>query len=191
MAGTALGTSHPRALLGETPYHGWEGDEDEGQMSAWYVMSAMGLFEMDGGCSAEPMVDLGSPLFEKITVRLDPDYYPGRTFTIEARNNSPENVYVQRAYLNGKRLPRPRIPFAAIAEGGTLLFEMRTDRARLLRGVIPTTRSARGAQSMHEACRMSGRPRPQRAKARKRAIQGRKNRTNNCIIKKDLLCLHI
>lgn len=117
-----------RAILerfyGETPYHGWEGDEDEGQMSAWYVMSAMGLFEMDGGCSAEPMVDLGSPLFEKITVQLDPDYYPGRTFTIEARNNSPENVYVQRAYLNGKRLSRPRIPFAAIAEGGTLLFEM-------------------------------------------------------------------
>ena len=114
------------------------------------------------------MVDLGSPLFEKITVRLDPDYYPGRTFTIEARNNSPENVYVQRAYLNGKRLSRPRIPFAAIAEGGTLLFEMGPEPgARLLRGVIPATRPARGAQSMHEACRTSGRPRPQRAKARK------------------------
>ena len=92
-------------------------------------MSAMGLFEMDGGCSADPMVELGSPLFGKITIRLDPAYYSGREFTIEARNNSPENVYVQRAFLNGKRLREPRIPFAAIAAGGTLVLEMGPDPA--------------------------------------------------------------
>lgn len=111
-------------FYGATPFHGWEGDEDEGQLGAWYVMSAMGLFEMDGGCSVDPKVELGSPLFDKITIHLDPDYYPGRTFTIEARNNSPENVYVQRATLNGKRLEEPRIPFAEIVRGGTLVLEM-------------------------------------------------------------------
>ena len=87
-------------------------------------MSAMGLFVMDGGCSVDPKVELGSPLFDKITIHLDPDYYPGRTFTIEARNNSPENVYVQLATLNGKRLEEPRIPFAEIVRGGTLVLEM-------------------------------------------------------------------
>lgn len=117
-----------RAILdtfyGATPYRGWEGDEDEGQLSAWYVMSSMGLFEMNGGCSSSPMLELGSPLFEKITIRLDSDYYSGGTFTIEAHNNSSENRYVQRATLNGKRLTEPRIPFEAVKQGGHLVLEM-------------------------------------------------------------------
>lgn len=122
-----------RAILdsfyGATPYHGWEGDEDEGQLGAWYVMSALGLFEMDGGCTARPMLDLGSPLFERIEISLDPDYYEGRTFTIEARSNSPENVYVQRAWLDGVRLREPRIPFEAIRRGGRLVLEMGAEPA--------------------------------------------------------------
>ena len=65
-----------RAILdsfyGSTPYHGWEGDEDEGQMGGWYVMSALGLFEMNGGVSLKPELELSSPLFNKITIRLDP-----------------------------------------------------------------------------------------------------------------------
>lgn len=117
-----------RAILnefyGDTPYHGWEGDEDEGQMSAWYVMGAMGLFEMDGGCSADPHLEIGSPLFDRITVELDGRYYTGKYFTIETVNNSKENVFIQKAWLNGKRLTEPRIPFRAIAEGGTLKLEM-------------------------------------------------------------------
>lgn len=117
-----------RAILdsfyGSSPFHGWEGDEDEGQLSAWYVMSAMGFFEMNGGCTEHPMLDLGSPIFDKITIRLDRAYYPGETFTIEARNNSPENIYVQRAFLNGKRLSEPRIPFDAVKQGGVLVLEM-------------------------------------------------------------------
>lgn len=117
-----------RAILdsfyGDSPYHGWEGDEDEGQMSAWYVMGAMGMFEMSGGVSAKPQVDLASPIFDKITIQLDQSYYKGKTFIIEARNNSKENMYVQQIYLNGKKLKEPRIPFSAIAEGGHLLFEM-------------------------------------------------------------------
>ena len=117
-----------RAILdryyGDTPYHGWEGDEDEGQMGAWYVMSAMGFFEMDGGCSSEPMLEIGSPIFGRITVELNRDYYSGSTFTVETRNNSPENIYIQKAFLNGKQLKEPRIPFSAIKEGGKLVLEM-------------------------------------------------------------------
>lgn len=123
-----------RAILdsfyGTTPYDGWGGDEDEGQLGAWFVMSAMGLFEMDGGCTARPMVDLGSPLFGRIEIDLDTHYYGGGRFVIEALNHVPENIYVQKAWLNGKRLTEPRIPFSAIKEGGRLVFEMGPRPAR-------------------------------------------------------------
>jgi putative alpha-1,2-mannosidase len=109
---------------GATPFHGWEGDEDEGQMGAWFVMAAMGLFEMDGGTSTEPMVDLTSPLFDRIVIRLDQEYYPGKEFVIEAHGNSAENVYVQSARLNGHRLSEPRIRFFDIVSGGRLVFSM-------------------------------------------------------------------
>lgn len=114
-------------FYGDTPYHGWEGDEDEGQMSAWFVMTAMGLFEMNGGVTSDPQVDITSPIFDKITISLDNKYYEGKEFVIEARNNSPENRYIRTATLNGKALKSPRIPFKAIADGGTLVYEMTSD----------------------------------------------------------------
>jgi putative alpha-1,2-mannosidase len=89
-------------FYGSGPMDGWPGDEDQGQMGGWYVMSAMGLFEMRGGCDVEPTYEIGSPLFDKATIHLDPAYYPGGTFTIEAVNNSKENKYVQSATLDGK-----------------------------------------------------------------------------------------
>jgi predicted alpha-1,2-mannosidase len=112
------------AYYGSTPYHGWEGDEDEGQMAAWFVMSAMGLFEMDGGVTDPPTLDLGSPLFERITITLDPGYYDGGKFEIVARNNSKENMYIQSATLNGRRLEVPRISWFDVVQGGRLVLEM-------------------------------------------------------------------
>lgn len=112
------------SYYGDSPYKGWEGDEDEGQMGGWFVMSAMGLFEMDGGVTADSELDLTSPLFEKITISLDSRYYKGKEFVIEAVNNSPENCYIKSARLNGKLLKRLRIPFGAIADGGKLVLEM-------------------------------------------------------------------
>lgn len=111
-------------FYGATPYHGWEGDEDEGQMGGWFVMTALGLFEMNGGVTSDPQFELTSPLFNKITITLDPAYYKGSTFSIEARNNSEKNRYIRKATLNGKELKSPRIPFSALANGGTLLLEM-------------------------------------------------------------------
>ena len=111
-------------IYGDSPYKGREGDEDEGQMGGWFVMSAMGLFEMDGGVTADSELDITSPLFNKITIALDSRYYPGKEFVIEAVNNSPENRYIRSARLNGKLLKNFRIPFSALVNGGRLELEM-------------------------------------------------------------------
>ncbi|MEX6688685.1 GH92 family glycosyl hydrolase [Danxiaibacter flavus] len=109
---------------GATAYHGWLGDEDEGQMGAWYVMAAMGLFQTDGGASTKPFYEIGSPLFEKVTINLDPEYYPGQTFTIEAHNTSDVNRYIQSATLNGQPLTKPWFYHADLVKGGSLVLEM-------------------------------------------------------------------
>jgi predicted alpha-1,2-mannosidase len=111
-------------FYGTTPEDGYQGDEDEGQMSAWFVMSALGLFQMDGGTSTKPIYEIGSPLFEKAVILLDEKYYPGGKFTIEARNNSKENKYVQSATLNGKPLEKPWFYHSELVAGGSLVLEM-------------------------------------------------------------------
>ena len=109
---------------GSTPLHGWLGDEDEGQMGAWYVMSAMGLFQTDGGASVKPFYEIGSPLFEEVTINLDPEYYPGKTFVVEAKNVSDENKYIQSAVLNGEELSKPWFYHDDLVKGGKLVLIM-------------------------------------------------------------------
>ncbi|MGH9401897.1 MAG: GH92 family glycosyl hydrolase [Terriglobia bacterium] len=103
---------------------GYVGDEDQGQMGSYFVLMAMGLFEMDGGCSEKPIYEIGSPLFSRIVVHLDKKYYPGPQFVIEARNNSPKNVYIQSATLNGKLLNKPWIYHTDVVKGATLVLTM-------------------------------------------------------------------
>ncbi len=102
----------------------WPGDEDQGQMGAWYVMSAMGLFEMDGGASINPIYEIGSPIFEKVTIQLDSNYYSGGTFVIEAKNVSRDNKYIQSAKLNGKKLNKPWFYHSELVAGGKLELKM-------------------------------------------------------------------
>ena len=109
---------------GSTPEDGWLGDEDQGQMGAWFVMSAMGLFEMDGGASLKPVYEIGSPLFRKVTIHLDPSYYRGKTLIIEAPGASKENMYIQSATLNGQPLDHPWLYHSDIAGGGRLFLQM-------------------------------------------------------------------
>ena len=109
---------------GTTPEGGWLGDEDQGQMGAWFVMSAMGLFQMDGGASVKPIYEIGSPLFEKVTIELDSAYYPGGEFVIEAMDVSGENRYIQSATLNGKELHKPWFYHKELVEGGKLILQM-------------------------------------------------------------------
>ncbi|MBN2269596.1 MAG: GH92 family glycosyl hydrolase [Sedimentisphaerales bacterium] len=106
------------------PIDGYPGDEDQGQMGAWYVMSAMGLFEMDGGCAVQPTYEIGSPIFDKVTIHLDDKYYKGKTFVIEARDNSGQNIYVQSAILDDHPLNKPWFYHHQLADGGTLILQM-------------------------------------------------------------------
>jgi len=105
---------------GTTPKDGWQGDEDQGQMGAWYVMSAIGLFQMDGGAVVKPVYEIGSPKFEKITVHLDEKYYPGGKFVINAKNASAKNIYIQSAKLNGEPLNKPWLYHSELIKGGEL-----------------------------------------------------------------------
>jgi len=109
---------------GTGPRDAYPGDEDQGQMSAWYVMSSIGLFQMDGGASIDPYYELGSPRFEKISIHLDSNYYGGKTFVIEAKNASRENKYIQSVILNGKEIDSYRIPQKELIKGGKMIIEM-------------------------------------------------------------------
>ena len=103
-----------------TLYHaepdGLSGNEDVGQMSAWYVLSSLGIYE------AEPAGGrywFGSPLFDKAEIDV-----PGGTFTIVAENNSNENKYIRRVWLDGRPYTKPYIDYAEIMRGAELRFEM-------------------------------------------------------------------
>lgn len=100
------------------------GDEDQGQMSSWFIMSALGLFQVDGGCRIAPIYEIGSPLFKKVTINLGEKYGRGKTFEIEARNVSRQNKYVQSATLNGKKLNDFWFPASELLKGGSLILEM-------------------------------------------------------------------
>ena len=93
------------------------GNEDCGQMSAWYVRSAMGFYPVAPGTD---YYVTGSPIFDKITINLE----NGKTCVIEAKNNSPENIYIQSATLNGAPLLQSYILHQSIIEGGDFVFEM-------------------------------------------------------------------
>ena len=103
-----------------TPYGGYNGDEDQGQMGALGALMAIGLFEVRGGCAVDPIYEITSPIFDKIELDLNPNYYPGKKFTIITKNNSAENMYIQSAYLNGQPLNKCWFKHSVYANGGTL-----------------------------------------------------------------------
>ncbi len=117
-----------RAILdkyyGTGPVDGYPGDEDQGQMGAWFVMSAMGLFQVDGGCSPRPFYEIGSPLFERVVIHLDDRYYSGKSFIIETIDNSKDNIYIQSATLDGRPLDRPWFYHSDLIDGGKLVLQM-------------------------------------------------------------------
>jgi len=99
------------------------GDEDTGQMSAWFVWSTLGFYPV---CPGQPIYVLGSPLIREATLHLP----EGKTFTIHAKNNSLKNVYVQAVRLNGRPLQRTWIHHETMLRGGTLTFQMGPDPNR-------------------------------------------------------------
>ncbi|MDP4174960.1 MAG: GH92 family glycosyl hydrolase [Bacteroidota bacterium] len=99
-----------------TPF-GLSGDDDHGAMSSWYVFNAMGFYPE---CPGRPIYDIGSPIFSKITLNVG----GGKEFTIEAKNASDKNKYIQSATLNGKTITKAWIEHSDIVKGGNLTFEM-------------------------------------------------------------------
>ena len=93
------------------------GNEDVGQMSAWYILSAMGFYQVE---PAGGRYVLGSPLFDKVSMKVG----ASKTFTVVAKNNSSENIYIQKAKLNGKDYPYSYIDFKDIQKGGILELTM-------------------------------------------------------------------
>jgi len=100
------------------------GDEDQGQMSAWFIMAALGLFQTDGGCSVNPVYEIASPLYQKVEINLGNRYGRGEKFVIETKNASRLNMYVQSATLNGKVLQDFKFPAGELLKGGSLTLEM-------------------------------------------------------------------
>jgi len=126
-----------KAALGDvTPYGGYNGDEDQGQMGALGVLMAIGLFQVDGGASVDSQYEITSPIFDKITLHLNKDYYPGDTFVIQTHNNSDENLYIQKAELNGRPWNRWKFPHADFARGGRLDLTL-SDQPNTQWGVAP------------------------------------------------------
>lgn len=104
--------------------NGLAGNEDCGQMSAWYVLNAMGFYSF---CPGKPVYSIGRPVFDKVEINLP----SGKTFTVAAKNNSPENRYVQSVKLNGTALEKPFFTHDDLLIGGALEFEM---------GAVPNTK---------------------------------------------------
>lgn len=117
-----------RAILDE--FYGLEGihgygygqDEDQGQLGAWYVMSALGLFDVKGLTEINPKFQIGAPLFDKVTINLNEDYYPGKQFVIETKRQSVDDCYLQRISLNGQKQETVQLPFEEVVKGGKLIL---------------------------------------------------------------------
>ncbi|MBS0199422.1 MAG: GH92 family glycosyl hydrolase [Proteobacteria bacterium] len=106
-----------RLYLGSEIGQGYPGDEDNGEMSAWYVFAMLGLYPLRMGA---PQYAIGSPAFDRVDVAMD----NGRTLHVIAHGNSLHNVYVQSLKVNGKPWTKAWLPHSAIANGGTLEFTM-------------------------------------------------------------------
>ena len=102
---------------------GLSGNDDAGQMSAWYVLSAMGFYPVN---PVSQTYEIGSPLFQKLSLSLP----GGKTFTVIAHNVSPENCYIQSIRLNGKPYDKSYITHSQILEGARWKWKWETSRDR-------------------------------------------------------------
>ncbi|MDM1295250.1 glycoside hydrolase family 92 protein [Sphingobacterium sp. N143] len=97
------------------------GNEDVGQMSAWYVLAASGIHP---SCPGSTRFEITSPIFQELSFQLDPNYFSGKRFRIVAHDNSADNIYIQRAVLNGKPYAKNYIDFKDMVAGATLELYM-------------------------------------------------------------------
>jgi len=132
---TALRAHQTMLLHYNNSVEGICGNDDCGEISAWYVWSAMGLYPMN---PANGVYVIGSPLMAKTTIQLDPKFARGKTFTIIADKVSNQNIYVQSAKLNGELLAHPWVTHEQITAGGTLELEMGISPNKVWNAPLPT-----------------------------------------------------
>ncbi len=113
-----------------TPYGGYHGDEDQGQMGALGVLMATGLFSVDGSAAAEPAYEITTPVFGEVVFHLNPEYYSGGRFTIAVTGDPEAELYIQSAELDGNPWNSVRLPFARVAAGGNLRLRVGKDPDR-------------------------------------------------------------
>jgi predicted alpha-1,2-mannosidase len=100
---------------------GWPGNDDCGTLSAWYIFTAMGFYP---ACPGTDEYRIGSPIFDKVVIELNTDYYPGNQFVIKAENNSPTNMYIREVSINDKQIKPQHILHEQIIGGGHMNFVM-------------------------------------------------------------------
>ena len=111
-------------FYGTEPLHGYGygQDEDQGQLGAWYVLAALGLFDVQGHAAGRPTFQFGSPVFPKVTIAIGQN--PGKSLVIETENNGPEHYYIREASFQGKSLDNCWIYRDQLIQGGVLHFVM-------------------------------------------------------------------
>lgn len=118
--------------------YGYGQDEDQGQLGAWFVLSSLGLFDVQGHASANPTFQFGSPMFEKAILHLP----EGKNLVIKTINNSPDNVYIRSLSWNGEKIHNIWLPREEMVKGGTLEFLMDAESDTLFGiGVPPPSMS--------------------------------------------------
>ncbi|MBI5380880.1 MAG: glycoside hydrolase family 92 protein [Opitutae bacterium] len=100
--------------------YGYGQDEDQGQLGAWFVLAGIGLFDVQGGTSAEPVMQIGAPLFERIQIELNPRYYPGKRLQIVTRHLDRATPAPESAQVNGTPLPQWQVPWKTLVAGAEL-----------------------------------------------------------------------
>jgi len=107
-----------------TPFGGYCGDEDQGQLASVSALMAIGLFDVRGGAEINPDYQISSPLFDKVMIRLNGQYFPGKSFVITTKNNSATNCYIQSVKLNGQLWNQFWFPHTNLISGGTLEIKL-------------------------------------------------------------------
>ncbi len=118
-------------FYGTEPLHGYGygQDEDQGQLGAWFVMAGIGLFDVSGHAFSKPVYQIGSPLFDKVTIKLNQQYYEGKELVIRTINNHPDNIYIQKIAFNNENIDRFWIERNRIIKGGELIIELGNESA--------------------------------------------------------------
>jgi predicted alpha-1,2-mannosidase len=107
-----------------SPHVGYQGDEDQGLMGSLAVLMKIGLFQMSGGCDEDPIYEIGSPVFDQVTIRLNTNYFKAKAFIIKTNRNNSNSPYIEKANLNGEPLKTWHIRHSDIQKGAKLEFEM-------------------------------------------------------------------